>query len=274
MTKAFVAGVAVHGPGLPGWEASRRVFAGLAPLTGDTPPLPPPAILAPNERRRAGAVIRLALTVASEASAMAALDPAALRSVFASANGDSLTLHNILMALTEPGGQVSPTQFHNSVHNAPAGYWSIGARATQATICLGCYDFTVAAALMKAVAETAVECQTVLLCVYDLPMPEPLNACRPTRGGFGAALVLTPEASPASLAALRIRYQAGPADPAREPPRHPGLAALSLANPAARILRLLETLALGEPDHLAMTLLDGCLDVTVTPCSTVRASSP
>ena len=49
-----------------------------------------------------------------------------LRPVFASGNGDGITVGAILEMLTKPDGFVSPTQFHNSVHNAAAGYWSIG----------------------------------------------------------------------------------------------------------------------------------------------------
>jgi hypothetical protein len=45
--------------------------------------------------------------------------------VFGSSDGDGTVLLRLLSALR--GHQpVSPTQFHNSVHNAPAGYWSIG----------------------------------------------------------------------------------------------------------------------------------------------------
>ena len=83
-------------------------------------------LLAPNERRRAGTVMRLALAVAGEAAGMAGLPAAAMRNVFASANGDGAVIHALLEELARPDPQLSPTQFHNSVHNAPAGYWSIG----------------------------------------------------------------------------------------------------------------------------------------------------
>ena len=38
------------------------------------------------------------------------------------------TIHAVCTALTEPDYPVSPTRFSNSVHNAPAGYWSIAAK--------------------------------------------------------------------------------------------------------------------------------------------------
>jgi hypothetical protein len=272
--EVFVAGIAVRGPGLAGWAASRPVLAGEAPHVPAPIEVPQAAMLAANERRRAGPVTRLALAVAGEAVAMSGLPPGALRTVFGSANGDGATIHGILDVLSGPDIHVSPTQFHNSVHNAAAGYWSIGVGSTQAATCLGCHAFTAAATLLKAAAEARVERRPVLMCVYDLPMPEPLGACHPTGFAFGAALVLTPEPTDASLAALRIDYHDALPLPGTEAPRQPALAALAPANSAARLLRLLEALARGGPNRLSLALLDGRVDVDITPCSTAAASSP
>jgi hypothetical protein len=268
----FVAGVAVRGDGLDGWEAARAVLTGEAAYVTAPARLPPPTILAPNERRRAGPVTRLALAVAAEAAASSGLPPASLRSVFASSNGDGATIHAILQTLSEPDQPVSPTQFHNSVHNAAAGYWSIGVGSAQPATCLGCHDATVGAALLAAAAEATVEQQPVLLCVYDIPLPEPLNAARPTAGVFGAGLVLSPTCLPVSLARIRIGWEAGPPPAGSEAPRvDPG--GLSRTNPAARILRLLEALATQQADRLAISLLDGHVHISVEPCSTAPASA-
>lgn len=268
MIETFVAGIAVRGPGLDGWTAAQPVLTGRQELSTNGPYLPPPAILSPNERRRAGMVVRLALAVAQEAVDMAALPPDSLRCVFASSNGDGAVVHAILETLTQSDPKVSPTQFHNSVHNAPAGYWSIGAGSRQAATCIGCHDSTAAASLLKAAAEVQVEQQPVLLCLYDAPLPEPLGAARPTLSVFGAALVLTPTPSPMSRATLRIAYRDSPAPSGGERPRHPGLAALSAGNAAARILRLLEAMAHNEADDFSLSLLDGHVDIHVRPCST------
>jgi hypothetical protein len=266
VTAVWVTGVAVCGPGLDGWEASRPVLAGRAPYVPLAPVLPPPALLAPNERRRAGQVTRLALSLAGQASAMHGAAPDALRSIFASANGDGATIGAIMEALSDPAGAVSPTQFHNSVHNAAAGYWSIGAGSAQAASCIGGHDCTAGAGLMQAAAEAACLGRPVLLCLYDCPLPEPLHARRPVQAVFGAALVLAPEPAGHALARLDIAYADAPALPADAQPRAAGLAALSLANPVARILRLLETLALGTADRLALALVDGRIEIVVTPC--------
>ncbi len=284
MTPVRVAGIGVLGPGLPGWEASRAILAGDAPWQCGEVVLPAPALLPATERRRAGPVVRLALAVASEAAAASGLPPASLRPVFGSGNGDVVTVGAILDGLTRPDGFVSPTQFHNSVHNAAAGYWSIGAGSNRPATCLGCFDWTFAGALMKAVAECAAEREPVLLCVYDVPMPSPLDAKRVMGSVFGVALVLAPggsgpritvewrsEADPAPLEGgvdARPASQDGGVAPL--PPPASGnageeLRLLARTNPAARALPLLQLLARGEFGSLDAALLDGTLRVTVTP---------
>jgi hypothetical protein len=270
VSTAYVAGIGVCAPGLPGWEAGRAVLAGSAPFAPEPVRLGPPALLAPNERRRAGTVVRLALRVAGEAAGMAGLPAAALRNVFASANGDGAVIHAMLEELAKPDPQLSPTQFHNSVHNAPSGYWAIGNAALSPVTCLGCGDATVAAALLKAAAEVAVERSPVLLCLYDAPAPPPLAAILGVEEMFGAALVLLPEPGPAPLARLDIAWSA---EPAPGPDALlPALRPLHDGNPSARILPLLQALARPEPGRLAFPLLEGSAAITVTPCSTDAAS--
>ena len=258
MTRVTLAAAAVLGPGLPGWGASQAILSGAASWHTSEVVLPPPAILAPTERRRTGPVVRLALAVASAAAEASGLPFSSLRPVFASANGDALTVGSILETLSEPDGFVSPTQFHNSVHNAAAGYWSIGTGSGRPATSLGCHDWSFAGALMKAVAECAAEHEPVLLAVYDVPMPVPLHAVRPTGSVFGAALVLVPNGSGPRIG-LRWSTEA----PGRADPLNPSLRDLALTNPAARSLRLLEALARGGDDAFDIGLLDGSLAVTI-----------
>ncbi|MGI4945194.1 MAG: beta-ketoacyl synthase chain length factor, partial [Janthinobacterium lividum] len=207
-----------------------------------------------------------------EATALSGHDPASLHSVFGSSNGDGAVVHDILEALSEPGRDVSPTQFHNSVHNAAAGYWTIGAGTRQPASCLGCHDSTWGLSLLKAAAEVQVEQVPVLLCVYDRPLPAPMSEKRATEGGFGAALVLTPEREPGSLAALSLRHDSAPADPAREVPRLEALRTVARGNAAARAMRLLESLARQQADRIEVGCLDGSIIIDVMPCSTAPAS--
>lgn len=244
-------------PGLQGWDDARPVLAGERPYlpTELTPPMP--TVLSATERRRTGRVTRLALAAAADAVAQAGLPPGSLRPVFGSANGDAVTVSAILDALSRPDGAVSPTQFHNSVHNAAAGYWSIGHASGQPAISLGCFDSTWAAALLTAAAEVRASQAPVLLVAYDAEMPPPLDAVRPTAVPFGAALVLVPDAGWASL---RIRHEA---EPGGTLPANPALHGLFHGNPAARALPLLEHLAAGRSGSLSAGYLDGHLLVEV-----------
>lgn len=268
MIEVAVAGVALRGPGLEGWEAARPVLSGEAAYEARELVLPPPAVLAPTERRRTGPVVRLALLVAQEASAMAGVPPGSLRCVFGSSNGDGVVVCAILEALAAEGdpagGYVSPTQFHNSVHNAAAGYWSIGTGSAQPATVLGCHDSTFAASLLKAAAEVHAEGEPVLLCLYDVPIPEPLGRLRPTGAPFGAGLVLAPPGA-GGLCRLRVGYDPAPPDPGAGLPRDPALHALARGNPAARALRLLEALARGGAQEVQAPYLDGRLSVAVLP---------
>jgi hypothetical protein len=263
--EAVIQGVSVWGPGLLGWAASQPVLAGIQDYVGGDIAPPVPTLLSATERRRTGQAARLALTVAQQASEMAGIAPGAIASLFATSNGDGAVVHAILEALAADQ-PVSPTQFHNSVHNTAAGYWSIATGSQQATTCLACHDATAAAALLKAMAEVHTECTPLLLCIFDAPLPAPFDAKRPTRGSFGVGLVLAPEGARSGLARLAIRYEPASATPGSDAPRAQALRDLARGNPAAHMLRLLETLARGVSDEFAMTLLDGRVNVRLQPC--------
>ena len=270
--EAFVRSVSVWGPGLRGWAASQPILAGVHDYVASEANPPLPTLLSATERRRTGLAARLALSVAQQASEMARIAPGAIPSIFATANGDGAVVHSILEALAAEQ-PVSPTLFHNSVHNTAAGYWSIATGSQQATNCVACHDGTAAAALLKAMAEVQTECRPLLLCIYEAPFPAPLNASRLTFGSFGAGFVLTPESGDCDLARLSVRYDATMSPSDSEMPRLTFLRDLARGNPAARTLRLLESLALGVADEFWMALLDGRVEVRVRPCSPAPASS-
>ena len=248
-----VRGVSVWAPGLPGWDAARPVLAGTQPYLSAELAVPAPTLLSPVERRRTGRVTRLALAAAGQAVAASGLPAAGLRSVFGSGNGDAATVSAILEALSQPGGAVSPTQFHNSVHNAPAGYWSIGNASTAPSISVGAFDCTFAAALLAAAAEARSSAAPVLLVVYDAEMPAPLEQVRPTPAAFAASLVLAPTGD-----GPRLTLEHRP-DPGETVPNDPALHALFHANPAARALPLLQCLAAGRDAGLGVAFLGGHL---------------
>jgi len=166
--------------------------------------------------------------------------------------------------LATPERMVSPTLFHQSVHNAAAGYWGIATASQQSSTALSCYDDSFAAGLLEAVTVVCTERCPVLLVAYDLAVPAPLSQARPITTGFAAALVLAPSTD-ASPAVMRIRLE----ECADEPSclDHPDLEQVRLDNPAARSLPLLTAIARGGERVVRLGLLESQqLVVELGPC--------
>lgn len=180
-------------PGLEGWARASKVLSGEAPFEARPIQRPNVTLLPPAERRRAAPSVAWSLAVAQEAVASSGLTPGELAVVFVSSDGDGDIVHRLCTALAAPGAQVSPTDFHNSVHNAATGYWSIGAHSTAPSTAMCAFDASFAAGLLEAATQIQAERRPVLVVAVDLPYPPPLAPHRPVRYGFAAALALVPE---------------------------------------------------------------------------------
>jgi hypothetical protein len=258
-----VDGIGVLGPGMADWPATARVLTGEAPWQRAATQLPVPQSLPSTERRRTGTPVRLTLAVGLEATARAGADPGTLATVFTSSGGDGQNCHEICQALATTERQLSPTRFHNSVHNAAAGYWGIATGATAASNALCAYDASFTAGLFEALIQVAVERTAVLLIAYDASYPEPLRGVRPIPDAFGVALVLAPVCGAASLAHVTAAWSDAPADGMADA----ALEALRGSVPAARSLPLLAQLARRAPGRVAIEYLDGPrLALEVSPC--------
>lgn len=254
---ATVQGVGLLGPGLENWAAAIAVLTGSAPYLPQATVLPVPAALPAAERRRTGAVVRLALAIGFEAVSRAGANAGELPTVFSSSGGDGYNCHEICQTLTSQDRQISPTRFHNSVHNAASGYWSIAAGATPASSVLCAFDASFAAGLLEALTQVAVDRTSVLLIAYDAPYPEPLHAARPIPEAFGVAIVLAPVSGgtvgPAAGSALITAFMTDdPADAMSDPQ----LESLRNTIPAARSLPLLAKLARQETGRVVLDYLD------------------
>jgi hypothetical protein len=249
---ARIAGIGLVGPGLASWSAARETLAGRAPYASSPTRVPAPEALPATERRRAGKCVKLALATGLEAVQAAGVAPAGLAAIFASSSGDGENCHAICETLASADRLISPTRFHNSVHNAPAGYWSIATGATASIDCLGAYDASFGAGLLEALTRLAVEpAAPVVLVAYDAPYPEPLNGARPIADAFGVAFVLEPAngAGPS----ITLGFTREPEQPAGEA----GLEAMRRTIPAARSLPLLELLARDASGSATLAYLAG-----------------
>ncbi|MGC2517594.1 MAG: beta-ketoacyl synthase chain length factor [Burkholderiales bacterium] len=264
MIRIFVEGVGLLGPGLPGWRASCPVLAGGEGYRGAPTVVVASDLLPPAERRRTSVSVKLALTVGHEAFVNAGRDAAVTATVFTSSCGDE-NVHYLCEALASPQRDVSPTRFHNSVHNAAAGYWGIATRSQEASTSLCAYDASFAAGLLEAAAQATVNFKSLALIAYDQPYPEPLNTARPIGAAFGVALVVAPEITSRTFAALDVTFVTKKESPTRM--ADSGLEAMRVGTPAARSLPLLAALACGASENIVIEYVAGThLRIAVAPC--------
>ncbi|WP_343225618.1 beta-ketoacyl synthase chain length factor [Novilysobacter antarcticus] len=236
---ATIEGVGFWTTGLPAWDSARD-FVREGRLPEAPPARPSPQLLAPNERRRAPGTVAVALEVALAACEVAGRDPASLPSVFASTHGELAITDYMCATLADQPATISPTRFHNSVHNAAAGYWSIGTGATAATTAISAYQATFAQGLLEALVQLATGVPAVLLVAYDGPSIGPLGKVSPSAGLLGGALVLS-NRERAGATRLAATLTDGDAPSTAGP-----LAARDAGNAMAQMLGLFDALASGD----------------------------
>jgi Beta-ketoacyl synthase, N-terminal domain len=171
--------------------------AGLAIWNSDPGTRPLPFILPANERRRAPDTVAVALEVGQAACVNAGRDPAQLPTIFASTYGDLAITDYMCATLAKAPTTLSPTRFHNSVHNAAAGYWSIATGCRQTYCALGAGQYTFAAGLLAAVVQVCADQTDVLLVAYDIDARGLIAQIAHSRGMLGVALVLSAAADSA-----------------------------------------------------------------------------
>jgi hypothetical protein len=264
MISLQILGVGVIGPGLDGWAVTAPLLCADSSYSYSQTQIPAPGLLPANERRRTTPCIKLALAVAEQAVHASGLDAMELASVFSSSHGDMRVSDNICRALATEERLVSPTQFHNSVHNAPAGYWSIATGYRQASTSIASLQGTFAAGLLEAALQADLEGKPVLLVCYDLPAPAPLDQLIANATHFASALLISPACETGDrLATLGLKTAA---ETTQTPLQDPQLEGFRTALPAARALPLLQALARREASHLQLPYIkDLGLCVEITP---------
>lgn len=266
MIACAVMGIGVYGPGLADWGAARPVLAGTAPYVRADNAAPASGLLPAAERRRATPSTRIALTAAQQALTQAALDATQLPAVFGSSSGNPDIIHDICAMLAAGDYQISPTKFHNSVHNAASGYYSIAVASHRAVTSLCALDGTAAATLLETAVQASAEQTPVLMVCYDLPYPFPLSEARPTIDAWALALVLAPPAAEPAVARLTLT------DDAEQPAADTALSdtaleSIRLGNPTARMLPLFAALAQARASEVVLRQGNQrLLRIAVAPC--------
>lgn len=220
--------------------AQEQDFAGLAQAEFVTPK---PAAVPPKERRRAGLMINLAVEVAHQACEHAGADKQQIPSVFASAMGDTTITNYMCRKLSQPEKLLSPTKFHNSVHNAPSGYWTISAENRAPSSFVGGFRQSFGAGLLEAASQAQAWSTPVLLVAYDIANSAPFADIQTVSESLGMALVVT-DGSGSSAHTVCAELEFGSASGgAASVPEARVLQELAAANPVGDGLTLLEFLS-------------------------------
>ncbi|MCF6353817.1 MAG: beta-ketoacyl synthase chain length factor [Candidatus Polarisedimenticolaceae bacterium] len=262
MKPVYIEAIGLIGPGLASWQQAAAILADDGEYQTCELPTLKPGMLKPNERRRTTLTIKLALQAVQDALASNRYPD--LSTVFASSDGDMDIVDRICQALCLPDRPVSPTFFHNSVHNAPAGYCSIATGFHAPSTSLSGLNGSFAVGLLDAAVQATVEQQPVMLVSYDTPWPGALNRFRAQRSPFGVALVLSPQESAQSVVELTLLPGTG-GDESKMVDS--GLEQLRVHTPAASSLPLLEAIAQNSTARLVLPyLVDEQIAVEVRPC--------
>lgn len=238
----YIEGPAFWTPTLPGWEAARAAFRGEGTLTDPPAKRPSPQVLAPAERRRAPDTVALALEVAAGAMTASGRNAADVPCVFISAHGDLAINDYMCSTLATDPTVLSPTKFHNSVHNAAVGYWTIGTGCMAASNSVSAFEHSFGAGLLEAAVQCAADQSPVLVVGYDTPTVGPLTSATASHGLLAVAMVLAPERTERTVAALHWSIAHGEGT-TLTPPRSDAAKTLVGLNPMAHALALFESLA-------------------------------
>lgn len=154
---------------------------------------PEASILEGPLRRRATPLSRLAIEALVQAAAAAALDLSTVSTVWATAHGEHTPAIKMLRMMRTGEGRVSPTQFHNSVHNTAGGYASIASQNTGRSTTLTGGSELVGAAMLEAWCLIEDGAKDVAVVLADEPLQAPYAPDPPT-APLSLAFVLSADA--------------------------------------------------------------------------------
>lgn len=238
-------GVGAWGPGFNNWpELKNRLTNQLQNLDEELIASPPkPEIIPANERRRSPLAVRAAVEVSWQALQQSGLNSADVACVFGSGLGDTEITDYMCRVLTTSEKQLSPTKFHNSVHNAAAGYWTISSGCMKSANSIAAYQHTTGTCVLEAMIQCVQHNEPVLITLFDIAAQQTWQQIFPCEQSFAASLLVCPEDYPVEncLAALCFSPDKNSIDDIAGMPAF--LQSLYQQNPAAKILPLLKLLA-------------------------------
>ncbi|MBN8727145.1 MAG: beta-ketoacyl synthase chain length factor [Xanthomonadales bacterium] len=228
-------GIGWWSPAAPDWPSAAALLQEGAAWPGEGAARPAAHVLSPNERRRAPEPVRIACEAAAQACEAAGCAPGELPSVFTSIHGDLGITDAMCAALAMDPATLSPTKFHNSVHNAPAGYWTMATGCREASTSVSAWQGSFAAGLLETLVQCRAEARATLLVSYDIANVGALGAALPESRAYAFALVVAPSGGRRASGRLRARHVTAPAPAPKAPAAtslQPLLRALATRTPA------------------------------------------
>lgn len=250
---AYVRGIGFWSSFLPGWSVAQQVMRGEAVPASNPASRPQPSLLPPAERRRAPDTLAVALEVALQACESAGIAPGEPMSVFASTHGDLAISDYMCETLASTPTLISPIRFHNSVHNAAAGYWSIATSSSATYTAISAYVHTFGVGLLEAIAQLKAEQKPVLFVAYDIAAKGPLGGVAPSAGLLGGALLLSPRAEGAKCKlSCTVRHGVKPEVTSSRTPA----GAVTASNAMGPSVPLFEAIATHDSQDVIVSLSD------------------
>jgi hypothetical protein len=148
-------------------------------------------LIPPRDRRRAPTFVRMAVEVMDQACRMGRVDPSSVATVFGSSLGDLEITDYMCSALAREPLSMSPTRFHNSVHNACAGYWSIATGSHWPANAISAYDHSSAVALLEGAVLVIEERIPVVVTFQEARATHTFESIFPSRRPLSIAMLLT-----------------------------------------------------------------------------------
>jgi len=258
--QVVVRGVGAWGPGFCSLSDFREVLSARADSVAEVV-APKPELIPARERRRSSSLVKLAVEVAQQACSMAAIDPAEAQCVFTSGIGDADLTDYMCRVLAGPDKLLSPTKFHNSVHNAAVGCWSISTGCEQPATFVSGMRNSFPMAIIEAITQVSAESVPVLLVLADIPMPAPMQQMHPIDQLFGAAFLLAPPQQRRSATCSNglprtLSLALMPTESAWPSVAIPALQTLYKHSPSARCLSLLQALCATQTQQLLLPMGD------------------
>ena len=203
-------------------------------------------ILPPMMRRRTSLLTRMAAEVAAQAIADGRLERGTATLIYGSVYGEIRTTIDLLGALLDPAAPLSPTKFHNSVHNTAGGYVSIATENRHGNAALTAGRSTLAMGLLECAGLIAAGQGPAVLVIAEETLPEPLAAGR-LWGPLAAAFALSAIADvPQDMSVRTCRLVQGRGEVAT------GLPAALADNPCALALALVDAAQRAGASRLAL----------------------